>query len=814
MKTNISILLVEDNKMDAKVILMHLEEGGFPVDKITIVDNEPKYIEALKNKPQIILSDFKLPIFSGLLALKIRNDMCYDTPFIIVTGSDKEESAIECMKLGADDYVLKSHRHRLTSAIQNAISKKKTEKVNEIILQITEVALNMNDIDTVMNFIYQKLNELIYAKNMFIAIYDNRQEKYDFLFFKDEKDDVNRFSGNDTKKSFTEYVRTTGQPLLADEKMQDELTSKGLIEMVGTPAKEWIGIPLRYENKIIGVLSVQNHTDELLYSKNDLKYLDMLSGTLALIITRKLADYETVKRTKAIDFSPAITIITDSDGNIEYINPAFEKITGFSVKLLLNKKLSVFDVENDSTNFYKKIESAVKNGKSFAGEFQSHRKTGERFWASVNLSPIKDKNDVITNYIIISQDITSRKNTEHELLKALTKAEESDRLKSNFLSIMSHEIRTPLNQILGFSEMLANDTEINANTKKEYSDIVLYSGYRLLSLITNIVEMAKIQSKNIKTEFRPFNIYNSFLTLHSNFKLVLNQQGKTNLSLAFVPDKLTKKMCWSDESKIELIMNNLLDNAIKFTETGSVSFGYSFQKQDNDTGFFTFFVKDTGIGIDEKYKNLIYDKFRQIDERKTRNYDGSGIGLSVCSSLVNLLNGEISFESELGKGTTFYVKIPDQKDRIKLNEEIERKKEYVTLQQLKSIIATANQDKNILLVATSKYVINKIKFWTKTLNIKLVVANDKQSAISIIKNNGNVTLILIDFTANINNEQEIAMTIKRITAHIPLIAILTHSLSVDKKILANAGFDDFLIKPLTISNVKTVLLKFYLQSYF
>ncbi len=808
MKKNISILFVEDNKMDAKLIMLHLENGGFSVNNIDIVETEPQYRQALEKKPEVILSDFKLPEFNGRLALKIRNEVCPDTPFIIVTGSDKEESAIECMIEGADDYVLKSHRHRLTTAIKNAVKKKKIEKVNEILIEIADVALDLTDINVVLDFFYTKVNELMYAENMYIAIYNKYLKKYDFLYYKDTVDPVATFSGANSEKSFSEYVRNTGNACLLNREKQKELLEKGVIEIVGTQPTEWIGIPLRYKGEIIGVFTIQNYNEKEVYDNDDLDYLDRLSSTIALILVRYNSDNEASKKNKAIENSPAITIITDAEGNIEYINPAFEKITGFKIKSFLYKDLSVFKMGGDDDYLYQNISNAIKNGKGFEGIFKTYRKDGSRFWASINMSPVKDKNGNITNFIIISLDVTAQKNVELKLLDALKKAEESERLKTNFLSVMSHEIRTPLNQILGFSEILATQQGLSEQEKKEYSDMVLMGGHRFLMLMTNILEMARIQSGNYEIQGGRVNLMKLLSKLHADYLNVIRQEKKNNLFLAFIPDKSAPKYCNTDEEKLTLIISNLLDNAVKFTKEGSVSFGYNYFEKGNGSGYFEFFVKDTGIGIDGKFKDIIFEKFRQADERKIRNYEGQGLGLAICGSFVKMLGGEISFKSEPGKGTTFTVKIPDNIEEHSEHLKKMKSMEHMSLQQLKTVLP-ASMKKRISVYCKNNIEIKKFELWVKLLGIPAEIICDKEKFFDYLDKNSDIHLVAVDIDSNINEGIEMIKKIKARFGDKKIIAVLGHSLSVDTELLVKAGVDDFLTKPVNISNIERLVLKYF-----
>ena len=252
--------------------------------------------------------------------------------------------------------------------------------------------------------------------------------------------------------------------------------------------------------------------------------------------------------------------------------------------------------------------------------------------------------------LTIVQDITERKDAEKALIKAREKAEESDRLKSAFLANMGHEIRTPMNGILGFSELLKNPA-LTGKEQQDYISIIEKSGARMLNIINDLINISKIESGQMNVNISACNINEQSDFIYSFFTPEVNSKGlKLSLSCGLTSDKALIK---TDKEKVNAILINLIKNSIKFTEKGSVDFGY--EKKD---GYLEFFVKDTGVGISQEQKDFIFERFRQGNESLSRDYEGAGLGLSISKSFAEMLGGTIWMESEVKSGSVFYFTIP------------------------------------------------------------------------------------------------------------------------------------------------------------
>lgn len=299
------------------------------------------------------------------------------------------------------------------------------------------------------------------------------------------------------------------------------------------------------------------------------------------------------------------------------------------------------------------INSLINENKSFDIETKLQYQASERIYKARGVS-IKDKDNNILSFIIIIGDITQRKKAEKQLIFEKERAQESDRLKTAFIANISHEIRTPINHILGFLELLSFD-DIDQETRDEYRSIIFRSSQSLLKSIENIIDIAKINSGQIKLNNTVTNINNLIEEIESSAKEIAIKNNKQSLIIKkHIPKNSNNYSIDIDKLRLKQTINNLVENAIKFTNEGYVEFGY---KPTRD-GKLLFYVKDTGIGIDQKNHKNIFENFRQVDYRTTRVVEGSGLGLSISKGLANLLNANLEFKSEVGKGSLFSLFFP------------------------------------------------------------------------------------------------------------------------------------------------------------
>ncbi len=356
------------------------------------------------------------------------------------------------------------------------------------------------------------------------------------------------------------------------------------------------------------------------------------------------------KLSMALKQSPSHILITDTLGIIEYVNPRFCEVTGYSEYEIIGHKPSILKSNFHNIEFYKNLWNTITAGKIWRGEFQNRKKDGSLFWESASISPLKNSDGIITHYVSVKEDITIRKQMENEIIQARIKAEQSDKLKTSFLQNMSHEIRTPLNAIIGFSNLLKEDDDFKTEREK-FINIIVSNSYQLLSIVEDILTASRIETGEEKTNKRLVNINILLDNLYTVFKQ--NALKKDITLKLFKGNENSNFKIITDETKLTQILTNLLNNAVKFTYTGQIDYGYSIHDKE-----LNFFVKDTGIGIEPENQIRIFEHFVQADPSISRNFGGTGLGLSITKSYVELLGGSIHVNSEPEKGSEFIFTIP------------------------------------------------------------------------------------------------------------------------------------------------------------
>ncbi len=920
-KMDIKILLIDNSPNDASLIVHELKKYGFALE-YEIVDTQAKLHKAMKKKWDAIISGYVLPGFNGIDALRIVRAYNKDIPFILVSGTSGEEIAVEAMRAGAHDYIMKDRLTRLGPAVlreinntrdrekkhraiqslaeseagiknlfisapigigiinnrqfqyvndrmceivgysreelvghsirilyesvqeiqrvgakkypeflkkgiatvytrykmkdgktiyvlvnsspidKNDISKGftftvhdisehvKQEKLKTVLYNITNAINIAESIKSLAKTIKEELGQIIDTSNFYIALFDKESNTLSLPYFEDEKD---RFTDIPAGKTLTKYVIDEGVAKLLKYNDVEELIKKGVVERLATPSKCWMGVPLKKDGVIVGVLGVQNYHNENSYSEEDLKILEIVSEQIATSLKLKLAQdslKESERRFRVLaNASDQAVFIVDRGYCIDANNKASEML-GYTYK----EMLGAYAIDFIAPEFRNLVNKNMLSNYTKPYEVMGVRKDGSKFPILIHGRMLEYKGKKVR--LTTVRDLTWEKENEKEILKAKERAEESDKLKTAFLANMSHEIRTPMNGIIGFSEMFLQPG-LTDETRREYAKIVIESSQQLLSIVNNILDISRIEAGQVKIETEIVNIPGLIKDLYSFFEPRANDKA---IMLVTQPDKTNEAgNIYADKTKLTQILSNLLSNALKFTQTGHVKLGYNLEG-DN----IHFFVRDTGIGIPDELHDKVFERFRQAELELTRQYGGAGLGLSISKKLVELMGGRIWLESTEGVGSTFNFTVP-YKPVVEASEENINKEEDVE-------VIIQNEETTILVAEDEELNLLFIKEILKKSNFKILYAMNGLEAIELFQKYPEVRLVLMDLKMPVVNGFEAAKEIKKMNSRVPIIAQTAFAMPEDREKALMAGFDEYISKPINktglLSLIESLLSKY------
>ena len=471
-----------------------------------------------------------------------------------------------------------------------------------------------------------------------------------------------------------------------------------------------------------------------------------------------------------------ILILDAETGMIVDVNQFLIDMLGYSKEQFIKKaiwEIGFFkDVVASHENFLELREKEFIRYEDLPLETSDGRKINVEFVSNLYLV---DSQKVIQCNI---RDITERKIAEKELLLAKQHAEESDRLKSAFLANMSHEIRTPMNGILGFASLLKK-LKLPKEKQVTYLEIIEKSGIRLLNIINDIICISKVDAGQMGVTISETNINEQIDFIYTFFKPEAEQKClhffyKKSLS---GKDSIIK----TDKEKIFGILTNLVKNAIKFTQAGSIEFGYEKKGK-----FLEFFVKDTGVGIEDSKKEIIFERFRQGSELLTRNYEGAGLGLSISKAYVEMMGGRIWVKSEPGTGSDFYFTIPYTVPEVKKMDKTVTSANGVKRfsKKLKILIAEDDEDSELL-----------IRMAVRIYSREVLMARNGLEAVELCRKFSDIDLILMDIKMPEMDGYESTRQIRKFNKDVVIIAQTAFGLPGDRDKAIEAGCTDYIQKP-------------------
>jgi PAS domain S-box-containing protein len=389
--------------------------------------------------------------------------------------------------------------------------------------------------------------------------------------------------------------------------------------------------------------------------------LFVLAGGLFMVwinnpLIKRVEDRERKLRqlSRALESSSSSVVITDPNGTIEYVNPKFTERTGYSADEALGQNPRILNSGIQPREFYEDLWGTITSGREWHGEFRNKTKSGELYWEYASIAPVFGPDGEIANYVAIKDDITSQKEAEEDLRRARQEAESANRAKSAFLANMSHELRTPMNAIIGYSEMLMEEAE-DLEQEELIPDLqkIRGAGRHLLALINDILDLSKIEAGKMDLFLETFDLEPMIDDVSATADALVKKKHNT-LEIERADDLGSMR---ADLTKVRQALFNLISNAAKFTENGTITL--SARREPSGSGdWISFSVADTGIGIAPDKIGKLFEEFSQADESTTREFGGTGLGLAITRRFCRMMGGDVSVESTLGAGTTFRIRLP------------------------------------------------------------------------------------------------------------------------------------------------------------
>ena len=519
-------------------------------------------------------------------------------------------------------------------------------------------------------------------------------------------------------------------------------------------------------------------------------------------VTDKIEAEKQIKLlSRSIEQAPISIFITDSTGNIKYVNSRFTEITDFTLEEMIGKNPRILKSGVQTKEFYKNLWDAILSGNNWEGELRNKKKNGELYWVSSKISPVVNNKGEIAYFVAAEEDITTKKQMIEDLIAAKEKAEEMNRVKSHFFANMSHELRTPFVGLVGYANLLLE--ELTDPELRSMAEGILFSSKRLTETLSKILVLAKTEFSEPEEHFEQVNVVD---IINEVYKLFALSAAKKNISLK-KNINFESFFMLTNQNLLSGILINLVNNALKFTFNGEIEISAEL-KTNNNTELLALKVSDTGIGIQKDRQKMIWEEFRKVSEGISREFEGTGLGLAIVKKYVQHLGGKIRLESQLGMGATFTMEFPvnGNVSSAAICDEVVPEIIRPKLEVLENKLI----NKKILYVeddAITRIALRKILL--KSCEIELA-ANAEKALLKVKEKQYDLILMDINLGRGMNG-MELSEVIRNLTGYdkIPIIALTAYSSDEDKKEILSGGINYYLLKPFLIQDLLNLLNKIF-----
>ncbi len=778
----IKILIVGGNINESEDISSLLYDKVKKADILTVTGGQQGIEKAKETLPDVILIDFILPRMKGYdVCSKLKSEeKTKHIPVVLMTyGHTGAGDRINGLRAGCDAFIAKPIDYGELTALINVMYRIKIAE-DEIKLKNLELQAEVK----------RKSEELIIKELKYISLFEAAGNIIILVNEKDQITDWNKSAEKIYRLSKVDVIGKNLKEIITDEKMRKYI--KKILSKIKTGK--------RVEDYVLKSLDEKGKVQTVLWNITKFENSEGLyNGFLGMgqdISLREKAEFERKKSEEKLrqseqffkrimDSANDAILLLDKDYKIQLWNLAAIKIFGYSRKEVIDKVVFTNIFPLNYKNFLEQYRQQIfkKNADKSHGvtfELSAKRKNGGTIPIELSMSGIYVRNESFL--VVIIKDITLRKETEKSLWAAKEKAEESDNLKTAFLSNMSHEIRTPMNAIVGFSQLLSNPN-FDQDKKDVFVEQINTNSESLLKLIEDIIYISKIEAGKVEITKTECLLNKLLKELHTSFIEHKRRMDKDHIILNLKIDINDPDLIiLTDPQRLKQVITNLLGNALKFTENGTVEFGYDVK---ND-GFLQFYVKDTGMGIKKEKLRYVFDRFTKVSASKTRLYGGTGLGLSITKHLIEHLGGKIKVESIENSGSTFIFTHPYEKHYLEPGKSsTETQDSYVELLENTYILVAEDEEINFLF----------IKETLSQSGAKVDRAKNGQEAVDMALNM-NYDLILMDMKMPVMDGYDATRNIKKIKPNMRIIAQTAYALPEEQKKGYEAGCDFYLSKPI------------------